>query len=110
MTAPGFIEIEVFDPDSGDTKTLRMELERLHWLRTRAPPRITHSAPLLKQVLRAPALVYEGLRRENQEEGGSTSDTRGTGTTTTTGDSRPGRTRRSVFFTRPGEPCSSGGG
>ena len=70
MTAAGFIDIEgVFDPESGDRKRLRMELQRLHWLQTRAAPWITYSAPLVKMVLGAPNLIYEGLRREDQEEG-----------------------------------------
>ena len=70
MTTPGFIDIEgVFDPESGDRKLLRMDLGRLNWLRKWAAPWITYSAPLVKAVLASPALVYEGLRREDQEEG-----------------------------------------
>lgn len=68
MPAPGFVYIGgVLDPESGGTKVLRMEVRRLHWLRTRAPAWMANSAPLVKLVLAAPALVYDAIRREGQE-------------------------------------------
>jgi hypothetical protein len=62
------LTVNAFDPASGDEIEVFISYERLRTLGTRSQGQVKEAAYILPQVLQAPAVVFEGFRREEDED------------------------------------------
>ena len=62
------IEFPTFDPKTGQTFMSRMRFARLKYLATKSKGFVMEGVELVKQILASPGAVFEGLKREKDEE------------------------------------------